>query len=323
MAARADAERLANPTLRRSRVPLVPSGSLSAVGSARLAAIEPRRALPWAVVLGASAYLALSGAWQLVAWPFDWNVLAQLPDRIRDGSLYAFDPSYNYVWSPTMAAILATVVIPVGYWAWFALHVMCLAFLRDGRMIALALLSLSLWVDAGLGNTVVFVVVAGILALRGSRVGEVAFVALFALVPRPVQLPLLVWLLWRRPHLRIPFVLVSGCVLASAAAVGLLDDWVTAAAGLAMAATTGPANFGPTAAIGLGWYAIAIPAATLLTVRGHVGTAGLLISPYLYPQYLLFLLFDIHERRRLQVDGIAVTRRRSDPAVGSPAVVAA
>ncbi len=49
------------------------------------------------------------------------------------------------------------------------------------------------------GNTFTFVVVAAAFALRGSRFGALAFLALTALMPRPVQIPLALWLLWTRP----------------------------------------------------------------------------------------------------------------------------
>lgn len=83
------------------------------------------------IVLGTSALLVVEGAWALVAWPYDWGVLAQLPDRLRDGSLYDLDLTYNFVWSPAAGALIATIVVPLGYWVWFASNVMVLAFLRD------------------------------------------------------------------------------------------------------------------------------------------------------------------------------------------------
>ena len=293
---------------------------LDLVGASLLALASTLRQdrLAILIVLGSSGMLLLEGGWALVAWPYDWGVLAQLPSRLADGSLYALDPTYNFIWSPAAGALIAALVVPFGYWGWFAAHVLVLAFLRDRRVIALALLSLSLWADAGLGNTIVFAAVAGILALRGSTAGEVASLALFVLIPRPLQLPLVVWLLWHRPHLRLPFIAMALAVGVSAYVTGYLEAWVAAALSLAAAAADGPANFGPTSLVGAAWFLVAVPGAIVLTRHRRVGLAGLLLSPYLYPQYLLFILLDVHERRRVVSRPAPALRRRDDPIVLAP-----
>lgn len=310
MVARSGAEPLANPTPAFMECAPVPERLRVALSPPRFA-VSTRELMAWSIVIAMSVLVGWGGGWAMVAWPFDWGVLSQLPEKLRDGTLYHLDASYNFIWSPASAVLLAGVVVPLGYWIWFAFHIVVLAWLRDRRMILMALVSLPLWIDAGLGNTVTFAVVAGVMALRGNRAGELLSVALFALVPRPIQVPLVAWLLWQRPHLRLPFVLALSAVLASAFATGYLTAWLQAAVSVATLTAGGPANFGPTREWGLGWFMVAIPAAIVLTVQRRVGVAGILLSPYLFPQYLLFLLLDLHERR-LAVALPAPARRSED-----------
>src|SRR5687768_8479051 len=100
---------------------------------------------------------------------------------------------------------MAGVFVPLGYSLWFGLHLAVVPLLPDWRLIALTLVSLAYWIDAVLGNSIVFSFVAGAVALGGSRWGSLAYLALFVLIPRPVQAPLALFILWRKPDMRIPF----------------------------------------------------------------------------------------------------------------------
>ena len=56
-------------------------------------------------------------------------------------------------------------------------------------------------------------------------------------------------------------------------------------------------NVGPTALIGLWWLLLGVPLGAWLFWRGRVGLAGLAISPYLLPYYLMMALLDIPSGR--------------------------
>ena len=232
--------------------------------------------------------LAFGMLWVL-AFPHDWVVLAQVPARLRDGTLYDHTAVYNFVWSPIMAWLLAAVIIPAGYWALFVARAATLPLL--GRELAfLTVLSLPFWIDAINGNYFTFVVVAGVLALRGSRAGGLAFLALACLMPRPIQVPLAAFLLWHRTDLRVPFVAMVAVSAAVAVASGYAPDWLAA---LSSFGGEGRDHMGPSRFVGSVWYLVGVPLAIWLTIKGRVGWAGLALSPYVLPQYLLAILWEI------------------------------
>ena len=232
--------------------------------------------------------LAFGMLW-VVAFPHDWVVLSQVPGRLSNGTLYDHTPLYDYVWSPIAAWVLALLIIPAGYWALFAARVATLPFLGRGLAV-LTVLSLPFWIDAVNGNYFTFIVVAGVLALRGSRVGGLAFLALACLMPRPIQVPMTAYLLWHRPALRIPFVAMVVVSIAAAALSGYAGDWASA---LLTFGQTSRDHLGPTRFVGTAWYLVGVPLAIWLTVKGRVGWAGLALSPYVLPQYLLAILWEM------------------------------
>ena len=232
--------------------------------------------------------LAFGMLW-VVAFPHDWVVLAQVPARLSDGTLYDHTALYDFVWSPIAAWLLAVVIIPAGYWALFAARVATLPFLGRGLAL-LTVLSLPFWIDAINGNYFTFIVVAGVLALRGSRVGGLAFLALACLMPRPIQVPMAAYLLWHRPDLRIPFAAMVVASVAAAALSGYAGDWASA---LLDFGQTSRDHLGPTRFLGTAWYLVGVPLAIWLTVRGRVGWAGLALSPYVLPQYLLAIVWEM------------------------------
>ena len=236
--------------------------------------------------------LAFGMLW-VVAFPHDWVVLAQVPARLRDGTLYDHTAVYNFVWSPIMAWLLAAVIIPAGYWALFAVRAASVPLL--GRELALlTVASLPFWIDAVNGNYFTFVVVAGVLALRGSRIGGLVFLALACLMPRPIQIPLAVYLLWTRPDLRIPFAAMVAISAAGAVASGYGDEWLRAILGFGGQFFGQQEHMGPTRLVGSAWYLVGVPLAIWLTIKGRVGWAGLALTPYVLPQYLLAILWDMH-----------------------------
>ena len=292
----------------------------------------PRRRLtwatswPWLLVLATDALVVAIGAVALIRWPHDWGVFEQLQQRLADGSLYVHEPGYNFVWSPAAAWILAYGAVPLGFYAWFVLHAVSLALLRDRLLITLAVCSLPLWIDAGLGNTVAFAFVAGVLALRGSRLGELAFLAFFVLIPRPVTLPLALWLLWRQPRTRLPFAAIAAVVVLTAIASGHALDWLGAVASLTAEHASGAANAGPTRLLGMWWMLVGVPLAIWLAAHRRFGLAGLAITPYLFPQYLLVALWDVVKHQSVARDEHAVAHdagRSPVPVAISPGAAAA
>lgn len=225
----------------------------------------------------------------VVAFPHDWVVLEQVPARLRDGTLYDHTALYDWVWSPIAAWLMAVAIIPAGYWALFAVKAATLPLL--GRELALlTVLSLPFWIDAINGNFFTFVVVAGFLALRGSRVGGLAFLALACLMPRPIQVPLAAYLLWHRPDLRVPFLAMAVTSVAVAVFSGYASDWLGA---LLVFGGESRDHLGPTRFVGSAWFLVGVPLAAWLTVKGRVGWAGLALSPYVLPQYLLAILWEL------------------------------
>ena len=248
--------------------------------------------------------LAFGMLW-VVGFPHDWVVFAQVPARLADGTLYDRTAVYNFVWSPIAAWLLAVVIIPAGYWALFAARVATLPFLGRGLAL-LTVLSLPFWIDAVNGNYFTFIVVAGVLALRGSRVGGLAFLALACLMPRPIQVPLAAYLLWNRSDLRIPFAAMVAVSAAVTVASGYAPDWLAA---LSSFGGESRDHMGPTRFIGSAWFLVGVPLAIWLTVKGRFGWAGLALSPYVLPQYLLTILWEIDRSSRSGDEAITTPSR--------------
>lgn len=223
--------------------------------------------------------------------PYDWLTYEMLPDHLENGTLYEIP----WAWSPAAAWTMAA-ILPIGYILWTALHIVVLPLLRDWRLILLTLMSMPFWLDAVLGHTTVFVLVTGAAALRGSRTGTLTSVALFLLAPRPVQAPLLVWLLWKQPDIRVAVgVMASGMAVVTLAS-GYTTEWIAATTSMTSRYLDNAANYSPTRWLGLAWLLIGAPLAAWLTRKGRVGLAGLALAPYVLPQYPLLLIWELIPR---------------------------
>ena len=244
-----------------------------------------------------AALLTHAGVRYLLLLPHDWVELGELAARVGTSELYWLggEPTW-FVWSPIAAWLLASVFIPLGYSMWLGLHLASLVVIRNWRVAVLALVSVPFWADTIGGNTFVFVFAAGVVALSGSRWGAIVYLALCCLMPRPIQLPLALWLLWKRPDVRLPFAAMVAVTLAVAVASGYLVDWVGSLFAIGRTNDVHFANLSPTKLIGPAWLVIGVPLAAWLTLKGRVGLAGLAISPYLLPGYLLVLLWEWVER---------------------------
>ena len=231
----------------------------------------------------------------------DWDVIRHGAELILGGADPYVEPKYR--WSP-VAAWLSVPLLAIPYWAWILLHVAAVLALRDWRASAIALVSWPFWQDAGVGNVLVFVVLAGWWALRGNRFAAVAYLALCLLMPRPLMLPLAAWLVWTSPWIRW----MAACLFVGHAVLVALSghgpEWLGVLAAAGEVDVDNPYAIGPARLIGLGWLAIGIPLALVFLRSGRVGLAGLAASPYWLPYYLLFLLLEL---RPVQDRGVSRT----------------
>ena len=238
--------------------------------------------------------------------PVDWDVFRRLPAAIASGTVYDLGTPVPFTWSPVAAWIMAGVSL-VGYWPWAVAHVAAaLLLFRTPLLMGLVLVSYSFWFDVAQGNTVSLAFIAGTLALQGSRAASLAYLGMLLLMPRPLMAPLAIWLLWHDRSLwrafATLFVVHAALVLGSGNAVQWLE--VMLSYDLAPGIT-----IGPTAWLGRWWLLAGIPLAAWLTWRGHIGWAGLAVSPYITPQYPLMVLWELaprhrHVGARLGIDGV-------------------
>lgn len=117
------------------------------------------------------------------------------------------------------------------------------------------------------------------------------FLALTLLIPRPLMMPVVAWLLWQRRELRLWFALMAAGYLALVAISGLGPEFLAK-----LTTTSGLVDFGtnvsPSRLIGLWWVPIGVALSVWLTLRGRLGWAALAFSPYLLPNYLLMLVLE-------------------------------
>ena len=258
------------------------------------------------VILVAKSIAELIGG----AEPIDWYTLVESGRRIQAGdALYTLGNGYLFRWSP-LAAMLMIGLAPLGVVGWQIAHLAAVVTLRRLALVALVLVSWPFWADLGNGNIATFVFVLGVFALRGSDRAALGYVAVWLLAPRPVATPLLAWLLWKRPGLRLPF---AGMLLISAVLV-LATGWAGAWVHILVASGSeiGNAyNIGPSRLIGLLWMPVGVVLGVVLTYRSHPGWASLVISPYLFPQYLLFGFWEL-EMDRVRPGAAAASSRVLD-----------
>ena len=246
----------------------------------------------------------------------DWIVFEEAARRVRAGEpLYAWNDWYHYRWSPVVA-YLFTLIAPLGLTLWRVAQVVAIATLPDRRVAILALLSWPFWFDIETGNTLIFTFALAWWAIRGSTAAALGYFALLTLVPRPLAVPVALWLFWQRPDLRVPALIIGAVSVVLAA--GMLPQWIGALLG-ASADLEHELNFGPSRLIGSWWLLIGVPLAGWLTWKGRLGLASLAASPYWLPYYLLMGLLELtnpanRERPRVaaRVDG-AVQPHRPQP----------
>lgn len=290
-------------------------------GSRESAAGRSRRFRWWIPLLAFPAVLILTwdAYWivrQFINMALAWSGAAVDWHHLSTASRLSnpYDSEY-FRWSPVAAWLLAP-VIALGVTGWRVLQLVAVVGFRDWRVILVILASAPFWMDVTSGQAITFVALAAWHAVRGSRLGTWAFFALALLMPRPLMLPVLIWLLWKRPEARLWF---AGLLLVNVVLVlvsGHALDWAQ------RLLTTGPEelhhvnNLGPSRFIGALWVPIGLALAAFFTWRGRLGLASLAASPYVFPYYLMMLVLEFEPRRLFDRAGcggrlgaVAVQRR--------------
>ena len=247
------------------------------------------------LTLNAALVIVTLAAFVLADVGYDWQIFVEAGQRAFDGSLYGWTGTYAYSYSPLLAIALAAIA-PIGYFGWAVLHFIALAALRERWLIVATLLSWPFWVDVYNGNTMTFVFVAAFRTVRGDRWATGAFFVLCCLIPRPLMVPLALWVLWKRPAWRLPALAIIGVSIILVLATGYAAEWAGTLLGVNDVVAATGRDIGPSALIGAWWIPIGAILAGILLWRDRVGFASLVISPYWLPQYLLMLLLEAVQR---------------------------
>lgn len=254
-------------------------------------------------VLGAYSLLYVAHLLPLIVSqpvPPDWGQHRIAAERIASGaSPYFVEDWYRFRWSPVGAWMMVPLTA-LGPWAWAAAQFASLLTLP--RWLGfVTLLAFPFWADVQAGNILVFTFVAVFHALRGNAWAGAAFVAMALLVPRPLVLPLLVWLAWQRPSWRTPIFVAAAASLGAAVVTGYHLEW------LSMLLATGNEETHRLGAQLLpAWPLTGIAIAGLITVLGYPAAAGFALQPYWLPYYGLLLLLEITPRTKGPVERRAV-----------------
>ncbi|HLE58690.1 MAG TPA: hypothetical protein VJA85_03500 [Candidatus Limnocylindria bacterium] len=219
---------------------------------------------------------------------FDWDNYVEAARRFPLGTLYDWQYPYGYHYAPQLAPVLG-VLTAAGITIWRLAHFVALALLPSRKLALLLLVSYPFWFDVNAGNLMMFVFLAAAWALRGNAIAVAAYLVLCALIPRPIMLPLLAWILWQRPAWRWPFVGIVALVVASAVPTGYLGDWVASFNASGVKDIANDFNLSPSRFVGPWWLLVGIPLGVWLTLRGRIGWASMAISPYLLPYWVQML----------------------------------
>lgn len=270
---------------------------------------EPRRwaglswyqAMAWGVIGGISITLALPSILTITHWGMgDWDTMREAGQRISvglDPYHRAAGPGVDGTWrySPLLAWLFA-LIAPIGKLGWAIVTFAILLLLRDWRLIGIFLLAVPFWQDAESGLSFIEIPVVALLAYRGSYLGGLGLVALAVLLPRPMMIPLVGYLFWKEPRLRLPGLILAVVLTVGAVLTGWADEWVASLISVASATEGGQLRL--TDLLGPAWL-LMLPLAAWLTWRGHPGFAALAISPYWTPAYPMLLVLEIPWVRRL------------------------
>lgn len=262
-----------------------------------------------AILIALSAPLTLYW-WNLIlqgSITFDWNVYVEAGRRVVAGSndLYAQNAEYGFRHSPIFA-YLVYVLSWIGSTGIRLVTVAAALALPTWPMRVLCLASWPFAMDLQHGALLTIIVCIAAWALHGSRVAGLAFVTASLLSPRALMLPILVYLLWKRPGLRIPALVIAVAHGIAVLATGYADDWITALVSVGTDQIGTFLNLSPSRLIGAWWLLIGIPLGVWLVIKDRPWIAALSVSPYVLPHYLLLLLIGLDLKR---LDGDRAPRR--------------
>lgn len=236
----------------------------------------------------------------------DWRIMNRAAELAGSPELYELRGIDTFVWSP-VAAYPLKLLEPLSFNAWQAVIILAALAMPTWRLRVLVLVSWPFWHDMIFGNLLTLIFLASVYAWRGSRIGTASFFALALLIPRPLLAPMGLWILWKRPEWRWPFVgmfvLHSLLVLWS----GLGGEWISTLVHVGPEFRDLPNNLGPTRHIGYSWFLIGLPVGAWLFWRGRVGWAGLAISPYIWSYYLFWVLPEVNRAGSVTHDHAART----------------
>jgi hypothetical protein len=257
----------------------------------------------WLRILTVGAYALANLALLILLAPApnaDWATTWWWLETDPWAHFYRYSPAFL----PVMHAVVAIGPIGLGI-----LHVVAVGMLwRLGTAIVILFgFSAFVWTDTIAGNLFTFVLVAGAFAASGSRVGKLIFLAFTLVMPRPVQLPLAVWILWRQPETRNPFVAMFVVHALLVLASGDVQVWLATLVGSG-SEVSADYSLGPGSLIGPWWLLLGVPLGAWLTWRDQPALAGLAVSPYLLPQYLGTGLLAAGRTRRPLRPGVSPRR---------------
>lgn len=221
----------------------------------------------------------------------DWNIYVAATERYPTGELYA-RAEWWYGWRYSPVAVYAFLpVAPIGEAAWRLLLLAAL-FALPPPLPFLGLASYPFWFALHAGNIIVLVVVVAYWALRGRGWAIGIFLGLALLVPRPLMVPIVIWLLWKHPAWRWGFGVLFALHAVAVVATGYLPAWLATLARTTEQEVAGQYNVAPSALVGIWWMLAAVPLAIVAFRAQRPALSGLLLQPYWLPYYLLVVLAD-------------------------------
>lgn len=236
----------------------------------------------------------------------DWDLVAEAGERMLrgDNPYLAGDVEGAYRYSP-LYALIGGITEPLGPWPWRIASAASLLLLPR-RLALIAAVSFPFWFDLRAGNVTTVMAVLAVLSVQGRGWAQAGYLAIAVLIPRPLMVPVVLWIVWRR-RAWWPWLIAAAVLYAAATwATGWLDEWF-AVLGSVSAGLEGKTFLGWQRWLGEWWWAVAVPLAAMLMWWGRLGLASIAISPHIVPYYWLFLLLEVPpnpaETRRSPVGG--------------------
>ena len=222
----------------------------------------------------------------------DWELIAEAGIRLLQGEnpYLAGDVEGAYRYSP-LYALIGGISEPLGPWPWRAISAASLLLL-PWRVALIGAISFPFWYDLHVVNITTAMAVLAVLSLRGRSWAQVAYLIVATLIPRPLMLPVGIWIVWHRRAWWPWLLLGLAAYVAANWMTGWLDEWIDILRSVS-AGLEGKTFLGWQRWLGEWWWAVALPLAAMLSWRGRLGLASVAISPHIVPYYWIFVLLDI------------------------------